>query len=381
MWRKRENTRVCKVSRPSAPHRYMPRSTRRSARAIAAGCRLRIYGLVGGLLTGVTLFVAGCGPATTGSPVIARAPSTIVSGANGDFTAARALQDSGHCDRAIPLYLRAINSGGATVNAYTSLAGCYETLNDPNAALIQYDRAIAGDTGNFGLYITRGDIEFNLGNSGQAIADQLIAMQLATKIPASYETIAQHLSSYADFADAITAMDKAVALAPENPSLYEERGGYYAIAKEYSKAFADYQRALKVAPFIGARAKVDSDLAIVYAGEGDYNSAFGAIAEALRLAPDNEAYYLQSGNIHRDDSKLTAALALYDQSLRLAGTGPDAESAHESKGDIYTSLGQTKNAVVEYSQAEQLISRTDPSYKARIQGLRVKIKAAQNRQP
>ena len=288
-----------------------------------------------------------------------------------DYNAAQTLATDGHCDRAIPLYLRALSKDDGFVNAYRNLGTCYQTLGSLHAALVEYDKAISVDPTNFGLYLARAGLEAVMGNTGAATDDDATALRLAPPQAPSYVAIAESFASFADFADAVTAMTKAIALVPDNPSFYEQRGGYYLQVKDAAHAYQDYQRAIKVASSTASRATVYADLANMYDQRGDFQSAERAVALAIRLAPWSAHFYVQSGDIHKDAGAAHAALVLYDQALRRARIGPDAEAAHEGKGDVLVSLGHIKQAVAEYRAALRLLK--EPGRRTTVKG---KIKAA-----
>ncbi len=292
-----------------------------------------------------------------------------------DFSKAQMLQNAGHCERAIPIYLRILVHDGAYTNAYVSLGGCYLTLGSPTAAVVEYNKAIQLDPTNFGLYMTRAATEYSFGNSGQAIADARVAMQLSTKQPASYVSISQLFSSFADFGDAIAAMNQAIALAPDNANLYEGRGKVFVTALQYGKAFADYQNAARIASYRAAHVRILGDLADVYVGQGDYDSAYNTMWQAIHLDPTNPHSYVHAGDIHQTGGRYSGAIGLYDQALALVSSGLDAEAAHEGKGNALAVLGRTQQAIAEYNAAMKLVAKGDVAGKSRLQA---EIKAAQN---
>jgi tetratricopeptide (TPR) repeat protein len=288
-----------------------------------------------------------------------------------DYNAAQTLASAGHCNRAIPLYLRALIKVDRYVNAYRDLGTCYQTLGSFHAALVEYDKAISVDPTNFGLYLARAGLEAVMGNTGAAMEDDATALRLAPPQAPSYVAIAESFASFADFADAVKTMNRAIALVPDDPSLYEKRAGFYLQAKDFARAYQDYQRALKVASSTASRATVYADLANMYDQRGDFPSAKRAIALAIRLAPWSAHFHVQSGDIHKDAGAAHAALVLYDQALRRARIGPDAAAAHEGKGDVLVSLGHIKQAVGEYRAALPLLK--DPDRRTTVKG---KIKTA-----
>lgn len=327
-----------------------------------------------GLIVISGMGLAGCSlAAANDSKAPSSSPTHPASSAVDDFNEAETLRASSQCDRAVPLYLSAINKNGMYVSAYNGLGFCYQILGMLNAAIVEYDKAIQIDPTNYGLYIARAGIEANNGSTGAAAADDAIAMRLAPAQALSYVAIANSFASYADFADAVKAFDAAIALIPNNPSLYEQRATIYLQMQDTTRAYADYQHAISVSPTKVVRATVYSDLAGVYSGQGDSDSALRAISTAIQLLPNDARFYVVSGNIHRDASSLALALKLYNHALRLVKQGSDALAAHEGKGDVYVKLNQTRAGVAEYRMARKLAAKGDVSTKARLDG---KIKAA-----
>jgi tetratricopeptide (TPR) repeat protein len=325
-----------------------------------------------GLLAVIALAMTACSVPAPGEQASAGTRPTT---AAQDYNAAQALTAAGHCDRAIPHYLSALIKDDIFVNAYLSLGTCYQTLGSFQAALVEYDKAISVDPTNFGPYIVRAGLEAVMGNTGAATDDDATALRLAPPQAPSYVAIAASFASFADFADAVTTMNKAIALVPDDLSLYEQRAGFYLQAKDAARAYQDYERAINVAASTAARATVYADLANVYDQQGDFQSAERAIAFAIRLAPYSAHFYVQSGDIHKDAGAAPAALVLYDQALRRARLGPDAAAAHEAKGDVLASLGHIKQAVAEYRAALRLLK--EPGHRTAVKG---KIKAARSGQ-
>lgn len=348
-------------------------------RVIFKDTRRRVAGgaLAVGLLAVIAVSLSGCGPSVAVDQASANTQSSALPpNAASDYNRAESLRSAGHCDRAIPLYLSAILKNSIYSNAYSGLGFCYQTIGAFGAAIAEYDKAISIDPTNFGLYIARAGAEANNGTTGAATADDLTALRLALPQVPTYVSIAQSFASFGDFAHAVQAYDAAIARVPGDPSLYEQRAGIYVQMHDNARAFADYQRAIKVAPFLGARASVYSDLANVYDQMQDFNSAYRAIATAIQLQPSNASYYAQSGNIHRDNNDLIAALKLYDQTLKRVSVGDLAATTYESKGDILAQLGQTQQAIKEYRQALRLTNTLNPTDKVVIPPqLKSKIKS------
>ncbi len=321
------------------------------------------------VVAGIAAALTGCSLDTTGSP--APTSATVLGDATQDYNAAIVLQNAGRCDRAIPLFLKTIRENDLYVSAYINLAGCYQSQGAANGAIVEYNKAVSIDPRNFNLYYLRAGAEVGLGMNGQAQADYKIALQYAPPVVDTYRSIAQGFSSFSDFADAVEAENKAIALSPNTPAFYEERGNLYLTARQYTKAFNDYKEAIAVAPYKQLQASIYSDLASVYAGQGDYDAAFGAMRTSIGLQPGNAHLYVLSGNIHRDagSDHYADALSLYRKALTLVSSGDDVRAAHEGIGDVLADEGKTAPAIAEYQQAIRFTK--DPS------GLQAKIKQLQ----
>jgi len=286
------------------------------------------------------------------------------------YTQAERQRAAGHCDRAIPLYQRAISSYATYVSAYVGLGFCYQPLGSYAAALATFDKAIRIDPTNYLLYFDRAGLEGQAGRMGAAIADDRAALRLSPPQVPSYLSIAYSFASFADYFDALVAMSKAIALTPSNPSLYEQRANMYLQVSEDQHAYADYRQGIRLAQSTTQRARLYTDLAVAYAGQGDYDSALGAIASAIRLQPGDAYLYVLSGNTHHEAGRLTDALSLYDRALHLVSTGPDAEAAHEGKGDVLVVQGRRTEAIGEYKRALKVAAPDD------VARLNQKIRAA-----
>ncbi len=322
-------------------------------------------------LIGVAITVTGCSVDASSNAAPVLTSNASANNSVKDFTAAQTLQNAGHCDRAIPRYLKAIDESGVYVNAYLGLANCYQSQGSPNAAITEYNKAISVDPRNWFLYYERAGTEAGLGLNGQATLDYNTALLQAPPVVDTYRSITQGFSTYNDFADAIKAESKAIALSPNTPSFYEERGNIYLTARQYTNAYNDYKKAISVAPYKQLQASIYSDLTSVYAGQGDYDSAFMAIHTAITLQPGNAHWYVQSGNIHRDagSDHYVAAIQLYTKALTLVQRGDDARAAHEGIGDVLANEGKTVEAIGEYQRAMRFTK--DPTeLKAKIKQLR-----------
>lgn len=148
--------------------------------------------------------------------------------------------------------------------------------------------------------------------------------------------------------------------------------------EDATRAYADYRTAIKVSPTTAVRATVYSDLAGAYQGQGDYASALAAVRRAIQLLPNTAHFYVTAGDIQRDAGDYTQALGSYDHALRLVSKGPDAEKAHEGKGDVFARQGRQALAIAQYRAALKLVAASDTTTKSRVQGKITSVQSGQS---
>jgi len=324
-------------------------------------------------LAGCALYTSAASPSTSNTSSTAKGAVNQANSATQDYNTAGALG----CTHGIPLYLRALTKDRSYTNAYVGLGNCYASLGYFSDAIVQYNKAIAMDPTQYGLYISRAASEYSKGNSGGAIRDLQIAMQSAPPQAPAYASIAAAFDSYADFADAVAAMNKAIGLASANPSFYEQRAQMYLHAQQSRQAYDDYQQAIKIAPSEAYKSSIYVAFANVYLQQQNVDAALRSIQHAIDLQPSDPHLYVASGDIHQQVGRLGApghgdgALGLYQHALILVHKGADAIAAHEASGDVLVKLGYASQAIAEYQSAARLTK--DPVARAR---LAAKIKSA-----
>lgn len=78
-----------------------------------------------------------------------------------------------------------------------------------------------------------------------------ISLRLLTPQPSEIDSLiaqSRQLAAESRIDDAIADMDSAIALAPDDPALYVERGQRIILLFEWDRALADYDRALELDP-------------------------------------------------------------------------------------------------------------------------------------
>ena len=94
---------------------------------------------------------------------------------------------------------------------------------------------------------------------------------------------------------AITDLNKAIELDPEDISLYTERGRLYTLKGEYDAAITDLNKAIELDPEDAEAYKVRG---IVYTFKGEYEAAMKDINKAIELDPEDAGAYKVRGIVY-----------------------------------------------------------------------------------
>ena len=106
--------------------------------------------------------------------------------------------------------------------------------------------------------------------------------------------------------DVETAANRAVA--------YENRGNANYSKKDYDRAIADYNEAIRLDPKYPA---VFNDRGLAYSVKGDYDRAIADYSEAIRLDPKYAAFFNNRGLAYSEKGDKDRAIADYNEAIRL----------------------------------------------------------------
>jgi tetratricopeptide (TPR) repeat protein len=160
-----------------------------------------------------------------------------------------------------------------------------------------------------------------------------------------------HLGRYEE---AIAAYDAALALDPDDPSTLNNKGIALDHLKRYEEAIAAYDAALALIPdHPAALSNKGSSLADL----GRHEEAIAAYDAALALIPDYTSALYNKGNSLADLGRYEEAIAAYDAALALNQDYPDVSY---NKGIVLDDLGRYEEAIASYDAALSL-NPDDPS--------------------
>lgn len=150
-----------------------------------------------------------------------------------------------------------------------------------------------------------------------------------------------------DAAEAVSALERAAALAPDDPALASNLGIAQQRAGDLAAARETFEVLVKVAPdFAPGRL----NLAIALRDAGETDAAIAELREAVQLEPGYAKAWLELGRLLAERGAYDEALA----SLARAGDSPEVQLA---KGWCLQELGRVEEALRIYRE----MLRRDPS--------------------
>jgi tetratricopeptide (TPR) repeat protein len=150
------------------------------------------------------------------------------------------------------------------------------------------------------------------------------------------------------YEEALTALEQAIRLDPNNALAYLGKGATLDDLKRYEEALAAFEQAIRLDP---------TD-ALAYLGKGTtlhdlkrYEEALAAYDQAIRLDPNYASAYYHKGNALRKLKRYEEALVAFEQAIRL---DPNYTYAYISKGNALHNLKRYEEALTAFEQAIRL---------------------------
>jgi tetratricopeptide (TPR) repeat protein len=156
------------------------------------------------------------------------------------------------------------------------------------------------------------------------------------------------LDAMGDHAGALTELDRALDVDPENTTLLVNRGALLGATGRYAAAERDLKRVLRVEP---AQAEALFNLGVVMTKKGLWAEAVPHLRRAVELDPARAAafYYLGEALNHVDD--LQGAMAAYQRAAELQ---PTNSRALYGLGIVYDRLGRPDDAARMYRRSREV---------------------------
>ena len=148
-----------------------------------------------------------------------------------------------------------------------------------------------------------------------------------------------------DINGALSSLDEAIRISPNNPQLYLNRGFVKHVIQDYDKALADYNKALSINPKF---AYAYNNRGVLKVSMRDLNGAFEDYAAALDINPKYADAYYNRGNLKFMLDDLQGALDDYNLAIQY---NPKDSEAYNNRGVVKKRLNFNVGALSDYSQA------------------------------
>lgn len=217
---------------------------------------------------------------------------------------------------AVRHYSEALKYDPDVVEAYNGRGQAYFQLRQIPQAFDDFNKAIEGGIVTPKLFLNRGKCLVMLNRPQEAIPDLTRSLELEPRSPEAYYFRAVAHEKTGDATNAVRDYGKAIEQNPNYVEALVNRGLLHYTAARLDEAISDYTTALKIA---------------------------AANVQPMILTNRANAF-LQKGN-------LTAAL---DDANKALGINSKYPRAYQTRGAIYSQLGQTDKAQMDMQMAQQL---------------------------
>jgi tetratricopeptide (TPR) repeat protein len=216
--------------------------------------------------------------------------------------------------QAIQFYTEAIGKQTDFADAYNNRGLAHQSLNQWKEAARDFDEAIRHDPAYEEAYYNRARARFELGQPAEGLAD-LRRIEETYRDSAFFQvTRGDLLTLQRDYSGAYAAYNRALQLDSRHVEALVNRGALYYTDRRYAEARRDFEAAVRLNP---NQHFALNNLALLQAGAGDYEAALRSINRAITLKPGQAFYLNNKGYILLELNQLEAGLSTIESSLRL----------------------------------------------------------------
>ncbi len=193
-------------------------------------------------------------------------------------------------------------------------------------------------------YQNRGNAWFARGNYGQAIADYDATIKLDPEDPSPYVNRAAVRRDLGFTDGALEDYQKAISLGADRATPYSGRGQIYLRAKEYPRAIADFDRAVRLDPshsnyMLRGEARE---------GNGDLDRALHDYQEASRVDPKSVGALTAQAMVLRKKGDLERSVAVYTRAVMVDQNLP---MTYTLRAEALALMGDRKRAMKDVTLA------------------------------
>jgi tetratricopeptide (TPR) repeat protein len=218
--------------------------------------------------------------------------------------------------------------------AYTNCGNAYSELNQPEAAIEEYSKAIELNPEGAGAYYNRGNVYRKLKRYTRAIEEYSKAIEKNPKFAIAYGNRGGIYRILSQYENAFKDYDAAIRSDPKLAVAYNNRGYAYAESKQHEMAIEDYDKAIGLNPNY---AEAYNNRGIAYAQLKQRGRAIEDFNKAIELNPEDVTAYCNRGLAYVESNQYNKAIEEYDKVIKL---NPNDAAAYNSRGVTYATIGK-----------------------------------------
>jgi tetratricopeptide (TPR) repeat protein/S1-C subfamily serine protease len=150
-----------------------------------------------------------------------------------------------------------------------------------------------------------------------------------------------------NYEQALTVINQAISLVPNNPNHYNEKSSVLSRLKRYDEGLAAITQAIELAP----RAVWYGNRGNLYRDQQKYKLALDDYNKAIELNPNHAGAYYNRGLLYSDQKKYDLALSDYDKAIEI---NPNYAEAYVNRGVLYRLQEKYELALADYDKAIEL---------------------------
>ncbi|MCA2699507.1 MAG: tetratricopeptide repeat protein, partial [Microcystis sp. M179S2] len=154
-----------------------------------------------------------------------------------------------------------------------------------------------------------------------------------------------------NYEQALTLINQAISLLPNNPNYYNEKSSVLSRLKRYDEGLAAINQAINLAP----RAAWYSNRGVLYQDQQKYKLALDDYNKAIELNPNHANAYVNRGILYYNQQKYELALSDFSKAIDI---NPNDAEAYSNRGGVYYNQQKYELALSDINKAIEI----NPNY-------------------